>query len=392
MIETANVRAAFARRTRPNTFFHYRSLVTPTSQTVTTPNVDTLYSTSWLDLSAGPLTIDVPSFGDRYLSVAVMDTYSNNFALLGSRTSGSSPVRFSISGPDRTAAGAVSSPTRWAWLLIRAEVDQREDLGDFHALQDQCRIAGPTGSAAFAPGCRADGDPVVVLETLTRLLAESPPSSAPDEVMRAIAALGLAGEGRGRPWSADELRTIHDGFMEARTQLLRTPPGLRQCGWILPFENMGAFGPDYRSRALIALKGLGALPNREAMYFWALAPDGQTEFDADQRWRLTLPSGSLPVDAFWSLTAYRRTPSGQSYLFDNALGRHALGSHQDNLQRADDGSITVFLQRHPPADGPIANWLPTPPEGAFELVLRAYLPRRELLDRSFRLPSVVPAS
>ena len=50
---------------------------------MTTPNNDTLYSTTQLDLSAGPVTITVPASGDRYLSLALMDAYTNNFAILG---------------------------------------------------------------------------------------------------------------------------------------------------------------------------------------------------------------------------------------------------------------------------------------------------------------------
>src|SRR5256885_191355 len=63
-----------------NAFGHRRQLVDHTARTVTTPNNDTLYSSTVLDLSAGPVRLDVPDFGDRYFSIAFLDSYTNNFA------------------------------------------------------------------------------------------------------------------------------------------------------------------------------------------------------------------------------------------------------------------------------------------------------------------------
>ena len=56
---------AFSAVTPPNTLRHARVLTTPKSQTVTTPNNDTLYSQAWIDLSAGPAVLDMPRVGSR---------------------------------------------------------------------------------------------------------------------------------------------------------------------------------------------------------------------------------------------------------------------------------------------------------------------------------------
>ena len=64
-----------------NSFGHRRQLVDHTARNVTTPNNDTLYSSTVIDLSAGPVRLDVPDFGSRYFSIAFLDAYTNNFAL-----------------------------------------------------------------------------------------------------------------------------------------------------------------------------------------------------------------------------------------------------------------------------------------------------------------------
>ena len=47
-------------------FAHAREFPTPAFQDVTTPNVDTLYSTAWVDLSKEPYILQVPDEKGRY--------------------------------------------------------------------------------------------------------------------------------------------------------------------------------------------------------------------------------------------------------------------------------------------------------------------------------------
>ena len=84
-----------------NTFQHQRALISAKDQFVTTPNNDTLYSQAWLNLEKGPVTISVPASGTRYYCVPLMDMYSNNFAIVGTRTSGGSARTFTVIGPNR---------------------------------------------------------------------------------------------------------------------------------------------------------------------------------------------------------------------------------------------------------------------------------------------------
>ena len=51
-----------------NRIGHRRTLSDHSSRNVTTPNNDTLYSSAWLDLSAGPVEITVPKISRRYWS------------------------------------------------------------------------------------------------------------------------------------------------------------------------------------------------------------------------------------------------------------------------------------------------------------------------------------
>src|SRR5882724_3246939 len=82
-----------------NSFGHRRQLVDHTARTVTTPNNDTLYSSTVIDLSAGPVRLDVPDFGSRYFSIAFLDAGTNNFAYLGTRMNGGKGGSYLIVNP-----------------------------------------------------------------------------------------------------------------------------------------------------------------------------------------------------------------------------------------------------------------------------------------------------
>ncbi|WP_299014867.1 DUF1254 domain-containing protein, partial [uncultured Caulobacter sp.] len=88
LIEMATTRARLLKAPGAaiNKLDHARTLADHTSRRVTTPNNDTLYSYAFLDLTKGPATLTVPPMGQRYYSAAVMDMFTNNNVVLGTRT------------------------------------------------------------------------------------------------------------------------------------------------------------------------------------------------------------------------------------------------------------------------------------------------------------------
>jgi hypothetical protein len=89
------------------------------------------------------------------------------------------------------------------------------------------------------------------------------------------------------------------------------------------------------------------------------------------------------VNAFWSVTLYDK----DSYLVPNPINRYALGD-RSNLERNDDGSLSIFIQSESPGSSSQANWLPAPKHGRFKLALRLYAPRKEVADGVWAPPPV----
>ena len=378
---------------RINAFVHSRVFATPASRVVTAPNVDTLYSSTFLDLSGGPITLTLPPTGSRYFSVAFMDMYTNNFAILGTRTIGGDGGTFTLIGPDaEPVPGAIRAPTVWVWALMRLLATDAADFDAAHAIQDAVVLKAPPGRT---PNVYAERTApwTEYFASVQALLIENPPPATDQALFRRIAALGLAPSSGfdATRFSKAQGDDIAAGVADAKALLLSRgkPRGIQ--GWSYPPTDLGDFGQDYMTRAAVALGGLAALTNPEAIYMHALTPDGAGLF-GDGSYRLHFPAGRLPpVGAFWSLTMYEATPDGQFFLTPNPINRYAIGDRTKGLHYNEDGSLDIWIARADPGDVRSANWLPAPAQGPYSMSLRAYLPKPAFFNGEYRLPPIEKA-
>ena len=68
-----------------------------------TINNDTVYSMAQIDLSVGPLRLDVPDTAGRYYVLQFVDAWTNNFAYVGHRATGTARAASCSSRPAGTA-------------------------------------------------------------------------------------------------------------------------------------------------------------------------------------------------------------------------------------------------------------------------------------------------
>jgi len=395
LVIVADVRARpnplTGKRLTMNVLRHARSLSGPANRAVTAPNNDTLYSSAFVDMTAGPVGLVVPPSGSRYLSVQIMDMYTNDNFILSPRTGGAAGTwRLIAPGTRPRGNRDLQLSTPHGWLLVRILVDGPEDLPAVHALQDRFELQTRATPLPLAYADESSDWPAY-FASAAQLLSMDPPARANeldafDAIRNACRSHDFARSG----YSPQDAAAIDAGVAEANVIAHSGREAARFVdGWTYPRADLGEFDDHFAFRAIIAVSGLAALTPPEAMYLRS-AGDGRGLFGGDGPYRLRL-SQPIPVDAFWSLTMYEARDDGRFFLTENPLNRYSIGDRTRGLVRDADGSLDLWIGRSDPGGARTANWLPAPKQGPYALTLRAYLPKHELLSGAYRVPPVEPA-
>ena len=146
-----------------NGFSHSRNLAGP-QDTFVTINNDTIYSMAQLDLGVGPVRLHTPDTAGRYYVLQFVDVWTNNFAYVGHRATGTDAGDFLLvppgwSGDTPAGVTVIHFPTTVASIVGRWACAGAPDLPAVHALQDATTLE-PVDAAA-APVGVPDPDPAV---------------------------------------------------------------------------------------------------------------------------------------------------------------------------------------------------------------------------------------
>jgi hypothetical protein len=389
-----------------NTFAHVPVFPDASFESVVSPNNDTLYSAAWLDLSAGPMLLSLPDTNGRYYLMPMLDAWTNVFASLGTRTTGNGAGEFAVVGPGwegelPDGVQRIDAPTSTVWVIGRTQTNGAADYPAVHAVQAGYRLTPLDSSCApcahHGPGpvdpVTAPVDQVAALDPATffamtaHLMAANPPRAEDAPMVEALERLGVVA---GQPFDWDALtpelqKEIERGTADGLALTEKTghlPRADFRDGWLTAYD-LGEYGTDYLHRASVAWVGLGANLLADALYPLSRSDVEGQAYHGSNSYTLHFEADALPpVGAFWSLTLY----NDRQFFVDNPINRYAIGD-RDALEFNADGSLTLLIQHESPGEGRESNWLPAP-AGSFNLIMRLYLPRPEVLDGTWRMPGV----
>lgn len=368
----------------------YPHLLTPETQgQLRAPNVDTLYMNAWVDLSKGPVYLDVPEMGDRYYTLAFMDIYGKPVHV-GTRTNGGKAGRYALVGP----TGGVVEPgvevvrlaTDTNWMLGRVLAEDSNDEQKARSLAQAIRLIGHKGPAPSSAQAVNPHASVEYFAVLSQALKSMPVPSSAEGLLAEFDRFGLGPNADFdiNKLSVNELLGLGCAIVQGPKLLTKRgfKPTRVANGWMMS-DKIADPGLDYLLRAEIARGGYINQPE-EAMYPASVTDQNGEFLQGGRVYQMRFAKGALPpVDAFWSITAY---DAKTSQLTKNSLGRYSIGDRTSGLQYESDGSLVLTLAAKPPADS-IANWLPIP-ESYFHVVTRLYLPKPEALSGDYTLPVI----
>ncbi|MEV0950480.1 DUF1254 domain-containing protein [Promicromonospora sp. NPDC050249] len=405
----ANPAAAF------NTFSHARTLAGP-EDTFVTINNDTLYSMAQLDLSVGPVALHVPDTAGRYYVLQFVDAWTNNFAYVGHRATGTGEGEFLLVPPgwDGDAPAGVTLirfPTLVASIVGRWAVAIEQDLPVVHEFQDAATLT-PLDPDASPDGLAVPDESVpeelVFLEKLRVWSQQLPPAERDKPLQNSLAPLGLTTTGAS-PYTSlptADVSALAEGLEHGKAALhkvLVSGSSPEVNGWKLVFHafdynldffEVGALDDDQFKiqdpklriveRAAAAIGGLWGNHPYEAAYVITYVDDHGEQLTGARTYTLRLHPAP-PVDAFWSLTMYS-VPD--FYLVANPMDRYSIGDRTPGVVLDDDGALTIVISHEQPTDPKAAaNWLPSP-AGDFRPVLRMYEPHPAVLDQTYVPPPI----
>ena len=388
-----------------NAFGHATQLAGP-DDTFVSINNDTVYSIAQLDVSGGPVRLRVPDTAGRYYVLQFVDAWTNNFAYVGHRATGTAAGTFLLvpAGWDGTPAGeehVIRVPTDVATIIGRWAVDGDNDLPNVIALQAGLTLE-PTAEGRGLPEPEAAADGLGLLEQMRTWMQAFAPAQRDRSYQQRFEPLGLLAP---EPPFTEPDEELVAGLAQGRQRMedtLAHGPSREQNGWKLTYHifdynldffEVGALdaeqwklddGPArYIERALAARGGLWGNHGYEAAYAMVYHDANGEQLDGRRSYTLTFETPP-PVEAFWSVTMYDMP---NFYLVANSIDRYSIGDRTPGLVTGDDGSLTILMQHDEPSDADArANWLPAP-AAPFRPLLRMYEPKPAVFD-TYELPPI----
>jgi hypothetical protein len=392
--------------------------ISPLYQSVVAINDDTLYASTFLDLTAQPVILTIPATTATY-SVLTLDPYGDIFE---SGIQPQTPGTYALTGPEFTGtlpAGVtpIAMPLNFTTLIFRADKfsstgeDQIAEAEQFRAslrLETLSEyLNDPSGGTAeilpefppFAVPFKTTADELIAKDAITFLkqlqtavAAPNTPPMTPAEQALSNRFDRLFGTGEFGPPSGHnsaQRAAFIAGAQAAHTLIVdRYLTHRGPTNWI-HFTNIGDWGDQVIERSSITefiQYGNGISTAAYYHTFW----DGQgvlLDGSNPPGYVLTFPAGQLPqAERFWSLTAY--TPQAIE-LVDNSANKYVVASYTPGLQTNADGSLSVYLATELPQGVPEANWLPVP-LGPFNIMLRIYgvVPNSNIANNTYVPPGI----
>ena len=364
---------------------------------IVTPNSDTPYSFLWLDLRAEPMVISVPAVEkSRYYAVQLEDGNTFNYGYIGSRTTGNEPGDYLLVGPGwkgQMPPGiekVFHSTTQFSLAGFRTQLFNAEDMPNAVKVQSGYnpqplssylkQPAPPAAPKVDFPKIDKETAKTNFFGFLDFLLQFAPPGPEETEIRAKLARIGV---GAGKTFDLKDLSAEHKTALllgmkagDGRVNELVANIGKRVNGWDVysAFGDRAFFNGDWLLRSAGAKIGIYGNSASEAVYpKTRIAADGQLIDTSKGNYTLTFAKGSLPpVNAFWSVTMY---DGASQLLIKNPINRFLINSPMlPSMEKNDDDSLTLYIQKDSPGKSKESNWLPAP-NGLAYLIMRLYSPK-----------------
>lgn len=382
-----------------------------------TPNTTTIYVTSVVDTSEGPVVIDIPpgflALMDNAAFLYVTDLGAlgpdqgegGKYLLLPPNYDGEVPEGYFV----------IESPTYYNWFLGRLTPDPVEGPAPVVAAMKEVMNIYPLSEAGNPPAesffnlsgvqhNTVHANNIEFFAEMNEAVQREPEGVFGPEMTGALASLGIK---KGTPYAPDERMTRI--LTEAAAIANATARAIVYAGrdpGIYFYEDRQWNSPFQRQSYTFLQDGARVLDDRTYFHYMATGitpamtspPVGSGSvyavtardidgnyLDGSKTYSVTLP-GPVPAANFWSFMMY----SGQTRsILETDMRSGGIDSNREGIQANADGGYTVYVGPEAP-DGFENNWVQTIPGKSFNMMLRLYGPLEPWFEKTWKPGDFVP--
>jgi len=377
-----------------------------------TPNTESVYIMTWLDLSDGPVVVESPP---NTLGM-VNDFFMRYVSDMGN------------AGPDRGEGGkflylppdwkgdvpdgyfTFRSPTFGNAMFWRGFLSDGDPGPAVQAAKDLIKVY-PLGETADAADMRfinssgksfntIHGNDMHFYEEVRTVIDEEPAAAFSPVMLGLLAAIGIE---KGEPFAPDarmrkiltDAVAVGNGTARAISFRTRDPRAFyyEDSAWFTAFvggsheflRESGARDLDARTMfhygyTAVTPAMVAEIVGAGSQYAVATLDAEGNYLDGSKTYSLTLPAG-IPARDFWSFVNY--DPLTRSLLQTPTTPFPSVSSQSGTVQANADGSTTIWFGPEPPV-GKESNWAPTVPGKGWFTILRLYGPLEPWFDQTWR--------
>ncbi len=399
-----------------NQVVYWPKLLDWKNQTLT-PNPDVIYLMPFINTKdVGPVVLEIPPAGDGVFNGSIMDCWQTAFDDVGpGGVDKGKGGKYVVLPPgydkSKIPAGYIPLPSDnyQGYALLRSVLKSGSDADVAKAINYAKRIKlYPLSQAANPPATTFVDASNTVYDSNIRYdasfyksldtMVQGEPWLERDRAM--IDPLATIGIKKGKPFNPDARTQEILGFAvkDARAWLSdlyeATPPFYKDTHWFFPageefkqcilnyYHAPGVYPTD--NRGLIYMVAFFSAKHAGESQFYLLCTNGKDgkPLDGSGSYKVNVPP-NVPVKQYWSITVYNR----ETHTFIRNVNRMGRSSQSPGLQKNADGSVDIYIGSTAPG-GKESNWIPTDPNGKFELLARFYGPTKALYDNSWKLNDV----